>query len=148
MKRLAILLFLLATAPAIAHAQTPILPGQVVSFEIDPGKKQESATSPNVINRPEANVIFEYRIDGTGTPIPAVKAAPCTPVSASSAILTCRLVPPALNPGSHPIEIRGLASPAEPGINPSGYSAPLAVVSIIITAPGTPSNVRVTSPQP
>ena len=140
-----VLAALMALMAAPAFAQTPLLPGQLVSFEVDPGTKQESPTSPNVIARPEANVVFEYRIDGAGTPIAAVKNAPCTLVSPTGPMLTCRLKPPTLSAGTHTIEVRALASPAEPGINPSSYSAPLSVAMIIISAPGTPSNTRVTS---
>lgn len=138
---------LLVLLPALAGAQTPLLPGQLISFEVDPGVKQASPTSPNTIPRPEANVVFEYRIDG-GAPVPAVKDAPCTLVSPTGVMLTCRMRPPTLSAGTHTIEVRALASPAEPGISPSGYSTPLSVASIIITAPGTPSNTRITSPQP
>lgn len=145
-RTVATLVLLLLTA-ASAAAQTPILPGQLVSFEVDPGTKQQSPTSPNVIARPEANVVFEYRIDGAA-PIAAVKSAPCTLVSTSSAILTCRLVPPTLTAGSHTLEVRALPSPSEAGISPSGYSTSLAVAMIIISGPGTPSNVRVTAPTP
>lgn len=139
------LIALLALVAVPAYAQTPLLPGQVISFEVDPGTKQESPTSPNVIARPEANVAFEYRIDGNTTLVPAVKHAPCTPVAATGPTLTCRLRPPTLSPGTHTIEVRALASPAEAGINPSGFSTSLAVAVVIVTAPGTPSNPRVTS---
>jgi hypothetical protein len=140
------LIALLALVAVPAYAQTPLLPGQVISFEVDPGTKQESPTSPNVIARPEANLAFEYRIDGATALVPAVKHAPCTPVSASSPVLTCRLKPPTLAAGTHTIEVRALTSPAEPGVSPSGFSAPpLSVAVVIVTAPGTPSNPRVTS---
>ena len=132
---------------APAFAQTPILPGQLISFEVDPGVKQAAPNSPNTIARPEANVVFEYRIDG-GTPVAAVKDAPCTLVSPTGVVLTCRLRPPTLAAGTHTIEVRALVSPAEAGVSPSGYSAPLSVASIIVTAPTVPSNVRVTTPQP
>ena len=124
---LALLLF---ASPAAA--QTPILPGQLVSFEIDPGVQQVSPTSPNTRPRPEANLVFEYRIDG-GAPLPAVKETPCTLVAPTGVMLTCRLRPPTLAAGTHTIEVRAVVSPAEPGMNPSGYSTPLSVASIIIT---------------
>lgn len=136
---------LLCAAPAFA--QTPILPGQLISFEVDPGVKQVSPTSPNTVARPEANVVFEFRIDG-GAPVPGVKDAPCTLVSPTGVMLTCRLRPPTLAAGTHTIEVRALVSPAEAGISPSGYSPALSVASIIVTAPGVPSNTRITNPQP
>jgi hypothetical protein len=129
-------------------AQVPLLPGQQVSLEVDPGRRQESPTSPNTIVRPEANVAFEYRIDGAATSVAAVKVAPCTPVSATSAILTCRLVPPTLSAGPHTLQVRSITSPAEPGIAPSDWSSPALSLSVIIVTPtGIPSNLRVT-PQP
>lgn len=136
---------LLFAAPAFA--QTPLTPGQLVSFEVDPGRKQESPTSPNTIARPEVNVAFEYRIDGAGAAIPAVKHAPCTPVSATSPLLTCRLVPPTLTAGPHTLQVRSLTSPPETGVAPSDWSAALSLSVIIVTPTGLPSNVRVT-PQP
>lgn len=144
MKLLPVALLLFA---APAFAQTPILPGQLISFEVDPGVKQASPTSPNTIPRPEANVVFEFRVDG-GAPVPGVKDGPCTPVNATGVLLTCRLRPPTLTAGAHTIEVRALVSPAEAGVSPSGYSAPLSVASIIVTAPGVPSNTRITNPQP
>jgi hypothetical protein len=140
-------LALVLLLPAMAGAQTPILPGQLISFEVDPGVKQASPTSPNTIPRPEANVVFEFRVDG-GAPVAAVKDAACTPVNATGVLLTCRLRPPSLTAGAHTLEVRALVSPAEAGVSPSGYSTPLSVASIIVTGPGLPSNVRITNPQP
>lgn len=141
------LLALVFAAPAAA--QTPLTPGQLVSLEVDPGRRQESPTSPNTVVRPEANVAFEFRVDGGATAIPAVKAGPCTPVSATSAILTCRLVPPTLSAGAHTLQVRSLTSPAEPGLTPSEWSTPALSLSVIIVTPtGIPTTVRVTNPQP
>lgn len=147
MKHLMLSLVLLASAPAILQAQVPLVPGQLVSFEVDPGRRMESATSPNTIVRPEANVVFQYRIDGHATAtVAAVKASPCTPVSATSQVLTCRLVPPTLSAGAHTIQVRSVTSPAEPGVNPSDWSTALSVAVVIVTPTGTPSDVRITPP--
>jgi hypothetical protein len=139
------LIALLALVAVPAYAQTPLLPGQVISFEVEPGRKLESPTTPNTIPRPEANVAFDYRIDGSSTLVPAVKHAPCTPVSASSSALTCRLVPPTVTAGPHTVEIQARPNPVEVGVVLNGFSAPLTVAVVIVTGPGTPSNVRVTS---
>lgn len=149
MKRILLLLLLfvlLLAPPRIVAAQTPLIPGQLVSLEVEPGRRQESAGSSVTIVRPEANVAFEYRIDGSATAIPAVKSAPCTPVSATSPVLTCRLIPPVLAAGTRSLQIRSLTSPAEAGLVPSDWSPPLSVSVIIITPTGQPSNVRVTPP--
>jgi hypothetical protein len=140
-------LALLLALPAPVAAQTPILPGQLLSFEVDPGVKQAAPNSPNTVPRPEANVVFEFRVDG-GAPVAGVKDAPCTLVAPTGVTLTCRLRPPTLTAGAHTIDVRALVSPAEAGVGPSGYSPALSVASIIVTAPGTPSNLRITNPQP
>ena len=140
MTRFVMVAALLALA-APAAAQTPLLPGQVIQFDIATTGQQQAGST--VVLRPEANVAFEYRIDGAATPVPAVKSSACTVTTAPA--MTCKLVPPTLSSGTHTIEVRSLPSPAEVGVSPSAYSSPLSVAVIIVTSPGTPSAVRVAS---
>lgn len=135
--------FVLLAAPAVVSAQAPLVPGSQIAFEIpNPGQMRSGAST---VLRPEANIAFEYRIDGAATPVAAVKVSACTPVTPAPA-LTCRLVPPTLPQGEHTIEVRALVSPAEAGVNPSAYSAPLAVAVILVTGPSVPSNTRLITP--
>lgn len=133
---------LLLTLAAPAAAQLPVGPASRVTFEIDPGRMQSGTTT---VPRPEANLAFEYKIDG-GAPVAAVKASACVP--ATGALLTCFLRPPTMPEGTHTLEIRAHVTPAEPGIAPGPYSPSLSVAMLLITAPGTPSNTRITVLQP
>ena len=131
----AIFLTLLATPAA---AQVAVGPASRVTFEIDPGRMQTGTTTAP---RPEANLAFEFKIDG-GAPVAAVKVSACVP--ATGTLLTCFLRPPTMAEGTHTLEIRAHVTPAEAGINATAYSAPLSVAMLLITAPGTPSNTRIT----
>jgi hypothetical protein len=125
-----------------AQTPTPIVPGQVIEYTVaDTGRMQSGTTT---VQRPEANVAFEYRING-GAPVTAVKHAPCVAGATPSAIV-CRLVPPTLVAGTHEIQVRALASPAESGVQPSAYSQPLSVAVILVTSPGIPTGARIVTP--
>jgi hypothetical protein len=141
-RRLLPLLVLLHAAPALA--QTPITPGDVIAVDVaDPGQMRSGTTT---VLRPHTNIVFEYRIDG-GSPVAAPKSGSCVAMPTPPG-MTCRLVAPALTPGTHTIEVRALVSPAETGVSPTAYSAPLSVAVIIVTAPSAPTNVRPVSSQP
>jgi hypothetical protein len=143
LKRMASVVVAVLAVASVAGAQTPIVAGQVIEIDLaSPGTRQVGTAS---VIRPEANVAFEYRINGATAAIPAVKFSPCTAGPVAPA-LVCRLVPPTLAAGTHAIEIRAVASPAETGIAPSGYMAPLGVAVIIVTSPSTPANPRVVTP--
>lgn len=132
------LLGLLLGLSAPAFAQAPLVPGNVIAFDIDPGQTRSGTTT---VPRPDANLAFEYRIDGAATTIAAVKASPCV-ATTPAPTLTCRLAPPSLTPGPHTIEIRGIASPAETGVAAGAFASPFAVTLILVTAPGAPINTR------
>jgi hypothetical protein len=137
--RILIALALLAL-PALAAAQTPAHPGSKLAFEIDPGRMASGSTT---VPRPEANVAFDLRIDG-GTAVAAVKDGAC--VVQTAPVLTCRVLLPTLAEGPHTVEIRGRATPAEPGVSPGPYSAPFALAMVVVVPPGAPATVRVVTP--
>ena len=128
-----------------ASAQTPLVAGQVIEFDVaNPGNKVSGSTTTL---RPESNISFEYRVNGSTTPIPADKYAPCA-AGATAPALVCRLVPPTLVSGTHTIEVRAFVSPAETGIGATAYSQTLGVAMLIVTMPSVPSNLRVVTPTP
>lgn len=134
------LLFVLASAPA--YAQAPLTPGQQVAIDLNLGRMQSGTTS---VPRPEANVAFEFRTNGAATPVPAVKARPCT-VNTTTQDATCYLVPPLLAEGTHGLEVRALPSPAEAGQGPTAYSPTLSVAMILVVGPSRPTNPRLVTP--
>src|SRR5690349_19367669 len=117
---LVLFVFVLLLVPASrAAAQSPIVPGSQIAFELDPGRMRSGSTT---VPRADANLAFEIRVDG-GAPIAAVKATACV-ATTPSPMLTCRLVPPSMAEGSHSLEVRALATPTEAGVDPSAYSSP------------------------
>ncbi len=141
MKHILTTVALLLALTGIARAQTPPLqPGQVIAFEFEPG--QMLSSTGVLVPRPDANIVFDYRLNSNSTPTLATKAAPCTAVTGST-VLTCRIVPPTLPSGQHTIALRARANPAEAGVNPSDWSAPFGFTVMIVTPPGIPSGLRI-----
>lgn len=129
-------LFVLALIVAYAQpsaAQTAVTPQSRILAEFDPGRMRQGTTT---IVRPEANVVFELRVNG-GEPIAAVKAGACASIQPAPR-LSCPLAFPPLAEGEHRIEVRALVAPPEPGVSPSAFSAPLSVAMILVTGPSTP----------
>ncbi len=134
--RSALLLCMLIGIAGAAEAQTVLQPGQVIAVDFDPGRMLSGTTT---VVRPEANIVFDFKIDGAATAVAAVKARACT---GTAPVVTCYLTPPTLAEGTHTIAVSAKPSPAETGINPSAFSSPLSVAVILVTAPSTPGNLR------
>lgn len=124
--------------PAVAAAQASAAgPGSKLVFEIDPGRM---VSGTGTVPRPEANLAFDLRIDGSATLVAGVKSAPC--VVQTAPVLTCSLTLPTLTEGTHVVEVRGKPSPAETGVTPGGFSAPFSFTIVVVTAPGIPVGTR------
>jgi hypothetical protein len=141
MRYLSLLAFTLL--PSLAFAQTPTLtPGQVFRMDVIAGDMLNA--QGQLVPRPEANVVLEYRLGSNTTPTAATKRSPCT-VSAVGNVLTCDIVPPAMPAGPQTIAFRSKTSPAEPNVAASDWSLPFGFTVAIVTPTGVPSTVRVLS---
>ena len=139
-----LLALLLLSLPTVAAAQAPITPGDQIAIDLaDPGQMRSGTST---VTRPHTNIAFEYRIDG-GAPVAAAKARSCVAATPAPA-MTCYLTAPALTPGAHTIEVRALPFPAETGVTPGAFSSPLTVAMIMVSSPGTPTNLRPVASQP